>query len=341
MTGLTPPQLKKSGIAALIEPRDREKIWSQVQEALAEQRPFQLQYRIRTTRGRLKWVWEQGVGIFTAQGEVEAVEGFITDISERKSVEQALERKARELAASNAELEQFAYAASHDLQEPLRMISGYAQLLARRYHDKLDKDAEEFIHFITDGVERMQRLIHDLLAYSRAGRSPQSSQSVELSECVRDSLANLRKTVEENQARVEIDSLPRLTGQRSQFVQLFQNLIGNAVKYHGDQPPTVRVTAERREQDWLFGVRDNGIGIDPQYQQQVFELFHRLHGRKEYSGTGIGLAICKKIVESHGGTIWVDSQPGQGATFWFTLPDGDSAARAGAEAVADNDSTSA
>jgi PAS domain S-box-containing protein len=245
---------------------------------------------------------------------------FVRDITARKRAAEALERKARELAASNAELEQFAYAASHDLQEPLRMIASYAQLLARRYRGKLDGDADEFIRFIVEGAERMQTLIRDLLAYSRAGRASQTPARVDLQDCAQVSLANLRAMLEESAAAVEIRPLPELVGQRSQLIQLFQNLIGNALKYHGADPPRVHVSAERRGSEWLFSVRDNGIGIDPQYREQVFDLFRRLHSRNEYAGTGIGLAICKKIVESHGGRIWVESEPGCGATFHFTLP---------------------
>lgn len=245
---------------------------------------------------------------------------FVRDITARKRVAEALERQAKELIASNAELEHFAHAASHDLQEPLRMIAGYTQLLARRYRGKLDSEADEFIRFIVEGAERMQALIRDLLAYSRAGRTSLALDLVDVEDCAHASLANLGAVLEENAAAVELGPLPEIRGQRSQLIQLFQNLIGNAVKYHADEPPRVRVSSELRGNEWLFTVRDNGIGIDPQYREQVFELFRRLHSRSEYSGTGIGLAICKKIVENHGGRIWVDSEPGRGASFHFTLP---------------------
>lgn len=200
------------------------------------------------------------------------------------------------------------------------MIAGYSQLLARRYRGKLDSDADEFIQFIVDGAGRMRTLIRDLLAYSRAGRTSHTPEAVALQDCAEASLANLRTMLEENGAAVELGPLPQIRGQRSQLIQLFQNLIGNAVKYHGDEPPRVQVAAEQRGGEWLFTVRDNGIGIEAQYREQVFDLFRRLHGRAEYSGTGIGLAICKKIVESLGGQIWVDSEPGGGSAFRFTLP---------------------
>jgi PAS domain S-box-containing protein len=275
------------------------------------------------------------VPLFDADGKVIGLVGISRDITGRKRAAEALEQKAKELAASNAELEQFVYAASHDLQEPLRMIAGFTQLLSRRYQGKFDGDADEFMRFIVEGAERMQTLIRDLLAYSRAGRTSLNAERVDLRECVAASLANLRATLEENGADVEVSPLPEYVGRRSQLIQLFQNLIGNAVKYHGVEPPRVRVSAERQGGEWLFAVQDNGIGIDPQYAGQVFELFRRLHGRNEYSGTGIGLAICKKIVEGHGGRIWVDSQPGQGATFRFTLPHEDGPAADTLESAGD------
>jgi PAS domain S-box-containing protein len=320
LTGLPPAKLIENGFAKLVEPEDRPRVWAEVQRALAEDRPFRLQYRIHTAAGETKWVWEQGVGVFSEGGAIEALEGFITDVSKRWHAERALQSKAQELAAINTELEQFAYAASHDLQEPLRMISGYVNLLARRYQGKLDSQADEFIHYISDGAQRMQQLIRDLLAYSRTGRTSQRPEPVNLQECIEDSLANLKTVLDESGAAVEVGALPRVLGQRSEFLQLFQNLIGNAVKYRGERPPQVQVSAERRGHEWLFAIRDNGIGIEAPYHEQVFELFQRLHGRSEYSGTGIGLAICKKIVENHGGRIWVDSEPGQGSAFQFTLP---------------------
>lgn len=320
LTGLKPAELIARTYGELIEPEDRDAVWGEVQAAIIEERPFRLEYRIRTADGRTKYVWEQGAAIFSENGEVEALEGFISDITERKHAEQELDRKARELAASNAELEQFAYAASHDLQEPLRMIAGYTQLLVRRYRGKLDSDADEFMRFTIEGTERLQTLIRDLLSYSRVGRTALTSERIGLDECARASLDNLRAALEENTASVEIGPLPTVQGQRSQLIQLFQNLIGNAVKYHGEDPPQVRISAERCGDEWLFAVQDNGIGIDPRFHEQVFELLRRLHSRSEYSGTGIGLAICKKIVENHGGRIWVESEAGRGATFWFTLP---------------------
>lgn len=239
---------------------------------------------------------------------------------QRERADRALRQTAAELARSNAELEQFAYVASHDLQEPLRMVWSYVQLLERRYAGKLDADADEFIHFAVDGARRMQTLISDLLTYSRVrtrGKEPQPTDAGEVLEGV---LANLRETVRQAGAAVTHAQLPTVLADRTQLGQVFQNLIGNAIKYRGEAPPSVHVSAEPDGDMWRFAVRDNGIGIEPEHHDRIFVVFHRLHGRDEYPGTGIGLAVCKNIVERHGGRIWVESEPGKGSTFYFTLP---------------------
>ncbi len=233
---------------------------------------------------------------------------------------QALEESVVKLKRSNADLQQFAYVASHDLQEPLRMVASYTQLLARRYQGQLDADADEFIGYAVDGAIRMQRLINDLLAYSRVETQGHAFAPTNCHGVLDQALDNVRAMVDESQAAVTHDPLPTVMADEGQLVQLFQNLISNAVKFRGEQPPRVHLSAERREREWLFSVRDHGIGIDPQYADRIFVLFQRLHTSAEYPGTGIGLAICKKIVERHSGRIWVDSQPGRGATFYFTLP---------------------
>jgi signal transduction histidine kinase len=238
----------------------------------------------------------------------------------RRRAEAALLAKEAELKRSNSELEQFAYVASHDLQEPLRMVGSYTQLLARRYGGKLDQDADEFIGFAVDGVSRMQRLINDLLVYSRVGRRGKEPQPTDSGGALDRALENLRMAIEDSRGSVTRDPLPVVMADDRQLEQLFQNLVGNAVKYHGDEQPRVHVSAERRDGWWTFAVQDNGIGIESQYQERIFQVFQRLHTRKEYSGTGIGLAVCKRIVERHGGRIWVESEPGKGCTFRFTLP---------------------
>ena len=249
--------------------------------------------------------------------------GFVAvnrDITERKRLEEALAHEREELARSNAELEQFAYVASHDLQEPLRMVSSYVQLLARRYQGKLDRDAEEFIGFAADGAARMQQMIVDLLALSRLGTHGQQFAAVPCDGALDQALANLQTAIQDSKAKIKRDPLPTVMADHAQLVQLFQNLIGNALKFRGKRAPRVHISAELHAEAWVFSVRDNGIGIDPEYAERVFVLFQRLHGRSEYAGTGIGLAICKKTVGQHGGRIWVESQLNKGSTFYFSLP---------------------
>lgn len=229
-------------------------------------------------------------------------------------------RTHEELTRSNRDLEQFAYVASHDLQEPLRMVATYTQLLAERYKGKLDENADKYIHYAVDGALRMQTLVKDLLAFSRVGRTKQTSREIDCNVVVRSVVANLQAVIQESGARIIDHDLPILLADQSELLQLFQNLIGNAIKFRRAEPPQVRITAKKRKKEWLFSVEDNGIGIAPQHVEDVFVIFKRLHTREEYPGSGIGLAICKKIVEHNHGRIWVESQPGQGSTFRFTWP---------------------
>ncbi len=245
----------------------------------------------------------------------------------RKQAEDDLTRKAEELARSNADLEQFAYVASHDLQEPLRMVAAYTQLLGERYRGKLDENADKFIGYASEGALRMQTLIQDLLAFSRVGRKDSSAGRVDCDAAMAEVMMSMAPAIEECGAVVTYDALPSVWAERSQMTQLFQNLIGNAIKFRGEQKPAISVRAERSGAQWLFSVRDNGIGIAAEYAENIFVVFHRLHARTEYPGNGIGLAICKKIVERNGGKIWVESEAGHGSVFKFTLPGEDLAAR--------------
>lgn len=234
--------------------------------------------------------------------------------------EHQLRAAVAELERSNSELEQFAYVASHDLQEPLRMVGSYTGLLKRRYHGRLDAEADEFIDFAVDGVTRMRALINDLLAYSRVGRGEQRVAPADSRAALDRALANLQTGIAERRAEIRIGSLPAVLGDELQLTQLFQNLLANGLKFCKDGRPEISIDARREGDQWVFTIRDNGIGIDPKYRDRIFLIFQRLHGRDEFPGTGIGLAICKKIVERHGGRIWVESEPGKGAAFRFTMP---------------------
>ena len=247
----------------------------------------------------------------------------------RHQVEQDLAKKVDELARSNADLEQFAYVASHDLQEPLRMVTAYTQLLGERYRGKLDENADKFIGYASEGAQRMQVLIHDLLAFSRIGRNGFTSGSVDCNAVLEEILQTLASAIQESGAGVTHADLPVVWADRTHVAQVFQNLIGNAIKFRGKEPPVVSVRAERADRHWLFSVSDNGIGIAPEYAESVFVVFQRLHARSKYAGNGIGLAICKKIVEHYDGKIWMESQAGQGSTFKFTMPSDDPDERAG------------
>jgi signal transduction histidine kinase len=253
--------------------------------------------------------------------ELEAANAQLqTEIAERQLADDNLRRTAEELARSNRDLEQFAYVASHDLQEPLRAVSGYIQLLQQRYADKLDEKASQYIDGAVDGAARMQKLITDLLTYSRVDTRGRNLEWTELSKVLNATLENLKVGIREANAKITLDPLPRLKVDPTQIAQLFQNLIGNAIKFRSEQAPEIHVGAKKCQDSWLFSVRDNGIGIDPQYTERIFMIFQRLHTRRKYPGTGIGLALCKKIIERHGGKIWVESCPETGSAFCFTLP---------------------
>ena len=253
-------------------------------------------------------------------GDVTRFVGIIHDITEIKVAQQQLEAQARELTRSNQELEQFAYLASHDMQEPLRVIASYCDLLRRRYADRLDQDGREFIDYAVDGATRMRSLIDDLLIYSRVGREELTTEPVSLSKALGVSLQGLRRIIEENGATVTTDGLPTVRGNSVMLAQVFQNLVGNGIKFHGEAPPAVHVGCTKQGDEWVVSVTDNGIGIAPEFAEQVFGMFRRLHGRSEYPGNGLGLALCKRIVERHDGRIWIEPGSGPGTTICFTLP---------------------
>ena len=253
-------------------------------------------------------------------GKSVGLRGIVLDITDRKRAEEKLKKTLSELERSNKELEHFAYIASHDLKEPLRMISSYVQLLERRYKGKLDADADEYISYAVDGAKRMQNLINDLLSYSRVSTRGKDFERTNIEEVLNNALSNLGLMVEDNGAVVTHDSLPLLKADDVQLIQLFQNLVGNAIKFRGANPPKVHFSAKKSQNEWLFSIEDNGIGIESKYAERAFLIFQRLHHKDEYPGTGIGLAVCKRIIERHNGRIWFESEPGRGTTFYFTIP---------------------
>jgi PAS domain S-box-containing protein len=302
-------------------PEDREMVKKEFNEAFARQGDWHFECRIRRADGEIRWIEEIGQGQYSDAGSPLRILGLMLDITERKQFEATQKEYAEKLMASNEELQRYAYVASHDLQEPLRSIVSFSQLLDRRYRGKLDEDADEYIQFIVDGGVRMQALIKDLLQVSRIETQAQPLAPTDANAVVADSIRSLKTPIQENNVRVTVDPLPIVMADPSQFEQIFTNLIGNAIKYHRpEMPPAITVSAERHGDWWEFSVRDNGIGIKPEFFDRIFEMFRRLHTIDEYEGTGIGLAIVKKIVERHGGRVRVESEPGEGSTFFFTLP---------------------
>jgi len=317
--------LNPEDLISLVHPDDAEKLEQNIINLIThgENSVLSAEYRIKHKDSDYRWVSDNRSVVYGEGNMPIALVGSMRDIDERRQAQEKLKLLMAELTRSNTELEQFAYVASHDLQEPLRMVASYTQLLARRYKGKLDEDADEFIGYAVDGATRMQQLINDLLAYSRVGTRGKPFESTDCEGILNKALINLRVAIDENNAVVTHDQLPTVMADPIQLTQLFQNLIGNAVKFHGANRPEVHVGAQRNCSDWIFSVRDNGIGVDPNDHERIFLIFQRLHGRKEYPGTGIGLTICRKIVDRHKGRIWVESQSGQGATFHFTIPDGE------------------
>jgi PAS domain S-box-containing protein len=315
--GLQPKQFDATYEAFLerVHPDDRAAVDKTYSDSVQQGKDsYEIEHRIvRGDTGEIRFVHEKCEHFRDDAGNIIRSVGMVHDITERKQHEQQLKR-------SNENLEQFAYVASHDLQEPLRIMASYSQLLERRYKEQLDRDAKDFIEFIVDAAGRMQTLITDLLAYSRAGRHDLTLSQVDCNKVMQKVTSALSKTIEAEEARVSWDELPVVAGAEISFMQLFQNLIGNALKFRSSEPPEINVSVINKNNEWVFSVSDNGIGIEPQYKERIFQIFQRLHSRSDYAGTGIGLSICKKIVDNFGGRIWVESESGKGSTFYFTVP---------------------
>jgi nitrogen-specific signal transduction histidine kinase len=290
-----------------------------ISHSLKEDKPFDTVYRIKSKNDGVSYISAKALVEKDSQGTPVKMSGVCFDITEmKKGAEKALFTLNENLLRSNKELEQFAYVASHDLQEPLRMVSSFTQLLAQRYKGRLDQDAEEFIQYAVDGASRMQILINDLLEYSRIETRGKKFLMVDMHNVLGQVVNNLSVLIQEKNALVTNDELPEIIADEGQMVQLLQNIVVNSLKFC-DVSPIIRISAREERDHYLFSVKDNGIGIEQQYYNKIFQIFQRLHPREEYGGTGIGLAICKRIIDRHGGKIWVESEPGNGSVFYFTI----------------------
>ncbi len=321
--GLRPQEFGATYEAFLeaVHPEDRKAVDEAYSGSLREGRDtYEIEHRVvRKAAGEIRYVHEKCEHVRDKTGRIILSAGMVHDITERKKAEDALSHYTSELKRSNEELQQFAYIASHDLQEPLRMIASYLQLIERRYKGRLDKDADEFIAFAADGAGRLQEMIIGLLAYSRVQTKGKAFEEVDASEVLGNAVSNLKIAIKESGALVTADTLPVVKADALQLLQVFQNLISNSIKFRGGELPVIHISAERKKEEWFFSVKDNGIGIAPQYKDKIFNIFQRLHGR-EYPGVGIGLSLCRRIIERHGGRIWFESEAGKGSTFYFTIP---------------------
>jgi len=306
---------------SLLTPPDRGQEQMEIMENIRQGAPVEyFETRCLTKSGELIDVSATVSPLRDSSGTVTGASRVARDISKRKRAEAELARRTEELGRSNRDLEQFAYVASHDLNEPLRAVSGSLDLLNRRYAGKLDEKAAEYIAHALSGAERMQKLIADLLEFSRVGSQSGDFRRMSAQSALDNAMDNLRSAIRETHALITADPLPKLNADSSQMAMLFQNLLGNAIKFRGANPPRIHVSARREPSQWVLSVRDTGLGIAPKYFDRIFDIFQRLHTRQEYPGTGIGLAICKRIMERHGGRIWVESVPGERTTFYCAFP---------------------
>ncbi len=319
-TGVPMSQHVGEGWNRLLHPDDQPRALAAWQAAVEGRAPYDLEYRVRGRDGHYAWFKVLGKPIRDAEGHIVRWFGVAANIDAIKKNEEELRRMAEDLRRSNRDLEQFAYVASHDLQEPLRQTAAFTGLLRDRYQDKLDEQGRQYCNFVIEGAQRMQDLVKGLLEYSRVDSRGAVPEPADSREAVQAAISSLRTSIEESGAQISIGELPAVQADKCQLMQVFQNLLGNAIKFRSDRPPLIEVGASSNEEHWLFWVKDNGIGLDEKYREKIFIIFQRLHTRVEIPGAGIGLSICKKIVESHGGRIWVESRPGEGATFFFTVP---------------------
>jgi PAS domain S-box-containing protein len=322
--GLQPQEFGATYKAFLerVHPDDRAAVDAAYAGSLREGKDsYEIEHRVvRRDTGEIRWVLEKCQHVRDATGRIICSRGMVQDITARKQAEEELRKLTEDLKRSNSDLQQFAYIASHDLQSPLRNVEGFVKMLARRYRGKLDEKADEFIHYISTGVKDMQMLILDILEYSKVGSDGISFSNTDLSLCIAKALSNLQDAIAEKHADITVDEpFPTVFGDSTQLTSVFQNLIGNAIKFCTGTPK-IHLSAKTEAREHIFSVRDNGIGIDPKDSDKIFAVFHRLHSKSEYPGTGIGLAICNKITERHKGRMWVESEPGKGSTFYFTLP---------------------
>ncbi|MCU7495390.1 MAG: PAS domain S-box protein [Ignavibacteria bacterium] len=329
-TGMSQEEVKGWGWLNMLHPDDVEKTAQLWKETLNTGKTLEVIPRFKRRDGSYRWFITRAVPLKDNYGNVIKWFGTSTDIHDQKEIEGRLEEFKKELERSNTELEQFAYVASHDMKEPLRMISSYLQLLSKNYKDNLDEKAESYISYAVDGAFRMNTLINDLLIYSRASSKEKEFTNVHLKDVLEDVLGDLEILINESNAEITYGDLPTVKADSLQMRQLFQNLIQNALKFRKDGGIKVEISSRRMGPEWMLKVQDNGIGIDPQFYDRIFIIFQRLHDRDKYPGTGIGLALCKKIIERHGGRIWVESTPGEGSTFYFTLPAESTAPKPGA-----------